>query len=355
MDSAETLKRMVLSMSAASTEDVLAMYSKYPYPSPTVGLSLSYDMANLFYLICKSDELINKKVLDAGCGTGQRVLGFAHRYPKAQFQGVDMTQASLDVACQLAKKHKIQNITFKQGNILSLDLEEKFDFIVSTGVIHHLEDPLKGLGNLCKHLTSEGVICLWHYHPLGEFDRLVGRELLLTLWKAQHSDLLKGQQIMELLKLSLPADQYGKTATQKERDRSQLSINVDAFMHPIVNAYRFDEAIAMFKDCEVDWVAINGINTRGIMKLVDLMQVEELGQELCLWDTDLFPEPALIELYRSLTKLDQLKVIELLMKPTGFTILAGKKDSFKKLGKRIVCNSISKTALPEPYPRLLRV
>lgn len=46
-------------------------------------------------------------------------------------------------------------------------------------------------------------------------------------------------------------------------------------------------------------------------------------------DTGLFEESALLELYRSLTKVDQLKVIELLMKPTGFTILAGKKDSFK--------------------------
>lgn len=74
------------------------------------------------------------------------------------------------------------------------------------------------------------------------------------------------------------------------------------------------------------------------MKLIDLMRVEELGQELCLWDTDLFEESALLELYRSLTKVDQLKVIELLTKPTGFTILAGKKDSFRKLGKRVASN-----------------
>ena len=91
------------------------------------------------------------------------------------------------------------------------------------------------------------------------------------------------------------------------------------------------------------------------MKLIDLMRVEELGQELCLWDTDLFEESALLELYRSLRKVDQLKVIELLMKPTGFTILAGTKDSFKKLRKRVAKNSIPKEALSEPYPRLLQV
>jgi hypothetical protein len=64
---------------------------------------------------------------------------------------------------------------------------------------------------------------------------------------------------------------------------------------------------------------------------------------------------ALLELYRSLTKVNQLKVIELLTKLTGFTILAGKKDSFRKLGKRVARNLIPIEALPEPYPRLLRV
>lgn len=338
-----------------TTDDVLAMYSEYPYPSPIVGKSLSFDIANLFSLLCDGDDLNDKKILDAGCGTGQRVLGFAGRYPKAHFLGIDMNQASLDVADQLARKHGIQNIIFKRRDILSLDLQERFDFIVSTGVVHHLEDPARGLTTLCKHLASDGVICLWHYHPFGEFDRLLSRELLLTLWNDQRSDLSKGQQIMELLELRLPPDQYGTAATQKERDRNQLSINADAFMHPIVNAYRFDEAMALFKSCDVDWVAINGINTRRTMKLIDLMQVEELGRELCLRDTDFFAESALIELYRSLTKVDQLKVIELLTKPTGFTILAGKKDSFRKLGKRVAGNLIPKEALPEPYPRLLRV
>ena len=342
-------------MSRISTEDVVAMYSKYPYPSSTVGMSLSYDVASLFYLLCRGDDLSNKKVLDAGCGTGQRVLGFAETYPKAQFLGIDVTEASLEIAIHLAEKHAIRNITFKKSDILNLDLGEKFDFIVSTGVVHHLEDPQKGLVNLCHHLTSDGVICIWHYHPYGEFDRLIGRELLLILWEDQRSDLMKGQRIMEQLQLKLLAEQYGTSATQSEADRSQLSINADAFMHPIVNAYRFDEAIAMFKSCDISWVAVSGINTPQTMKLVDLMQVEDMGRDFCLWDSDMFKEESLMNLYNSLTKLDKLKVIELLMKPTGFTILAGKEDSYKKLGRRIEANFIPKEALPEPYPRILRV
>ena len=342
-------------MSAVTTADVKAMYSKYPYPSPTVGGSLSFDVANLFRILCGPDDLSGKKILDAGCGTSQRVLGFAKRYPKAKFTGIDMTTASLNVARQLALRHNVQNITFKEKDILNLDLGEKFDIIVSTGVLHHLTDPQRGVSNLCEHLAEDGVICLWYYHPFGEADRLMGRELLLTLWDPQHSDLLKGQWIMEQLGLGLIPGQYGTTATQKEGDRSQLSINADAFMHPIVNAYRFDEAMAMFKTCDVQWVAINGLNTANTMKLIDLEQVEENGRELCLLNSELFETEPLINLYKSLSKADKLRVIELSTRPTGFTILAGRSDSFKKLGNRTAGNMIRKEDLPDAYPRLFRV
>ena len=342
-------------MSQSGTADVTAMYSKYPYPSPTVGGTLAYDVANLFYLLCDADDFSNLKILDAGCGTGQRVLGFAKRYPKAQFYGIDLTAASLDVARQLAQKHDIKNISFKRQDILNLNVNERFDFIVSTGVVHHLADPQRGLNNLCKHLAGNGVICLWYYHPFGEFERLVNRELLLTLWGDQQSDLSLGQRIMEQLGLNLLPAQYGSSATQVESDRNQLSINADAFMHPIVNAYRFDESMAMFKTCEVDWVAINGFNTVNSMKLIDLLQVEEKARELCLLNSELFQSQDLISLYTSLPKLEQLKVIELSTKPTGFTIIAGKKDSFKRLGSRIAGNLIARDDLPDPYPRLLRV
>ncbi len=343
-----------MSMSV-STADVKAMYMKYPYPSPTVGGSLSFDVANLFRILCGPDDLSGKKILDAGCGTSQRVLGFAKRYPKAKFLGIDMTTASLSVARQLALRHNVQNITFKEKDILNLDLGEKFDIIVSTGVLHHLTDPQLGVENVCKHLAEDGVVCLWYYHPFGEADRLMDRELLLTLWDPQRSDLLKGQWIMEQLGLGLTPVQYGVTATQKEGDRSQLSINADAYMHPIVNAYRFDEAMALFKNCDVQWVAINGYNTANTMKLIDLQQVEENSREVCLLNSEMFKTEHLINLYKSLPKVEQLKVIELITKPTGFTILAGRNDSYKKLGSRTVGNMIPKEDLPEPYPRIFRV
>jgi SAM-dependent methyltransferase len=344
-------------METMSTEDVVAMYSKYPYPSPVVGRILAYDIANLFHLLFEDDEMEGRKILDAGCGTGQRVLGLAKRYPKARIRGIDVTEASLGVARELARRHAISNIAFERRDILALEMEERFDVIVSTGVVHCLRDPRRGLENLCRHLADDGVVCIWHYHPFGEFDRLLGRELLLTLWGDDRADLAKGERIMDQLHLQLHPEQYGygTTATNPDSDRGRLAQNADAFMHPIVNAYRFDEAMAMFASCGVDWVAVNGINVPGGMKLVDLAEVAETERTFALWGDDLFRDEPLRELYRQRPPLDRLRAVELLTKPTGFSILAGRGDSLRRLSRRIQGNAFSGDALPEPYPRIFRV
>ncbi|HEX6371104.1 MAG TPA: methyltransferase domain-containing protein [Longimicrobium sp.] len=84
-----------------STDDVVAMYSRYPYPSPVVAGGVAYDVANLFALLCGDGALAGRTVLDAGCGTGQRAVGFAQRYPAARVRGID----AVDVARELAERH----------------------------------------------------------------------------------------------------------------------------------------------------------------------------------------------------------------------------------------------------------
>jgi SAM-dependent methyltransferase len=344
-------------MPPVSTADVVAMYSRYPYPSPVVDGGLAFDMANLISLLCGADELAGKKVLDAGCGTGQRVVGFAQRYPAARVQGIDAAEAPLHVARELAERHGVHNLELSRGDIMKLDLGEEFDFIISTGVVHHLEDPRHGLHNLCRHLAADGVICIWLYHPFGELDRLLGRELLLTLWGEHRADLAEGQRFMEQLQLRLPPGRYGHeaSAVRPESRRAQLSADADAFMHPIVNAYRFGEAMAMFRASGVEWVAVNGINTPEAAKLVDLEEVEDVGRDFCLRTADLFQAEELRKRVDSLPRMDRLRVIELLTKPTGFTLVAGRGGSLPRLMGRVAGNAVPVDTLPEPEPRMFRV
>lgn len=339
------------------TDDVVAMYSRYPYPSPVVGGGLAFDTANLFKLLCGDDQLVCRAVLDAGCGTGQRVVGFAQRYPDARVHGIDAVEPCLGVARELAARHGVGNVSFSRQDIMRLEMGETFDFIISTGVVHHLEDPRRGLHALCRHLAPDGVICVWLYHPFGEMDRLLGRELLLTLWGERRADLVEGQRMMEQLRLELEPGRYGHGtgAPQPGSRRARLSADADAFMHPIVHAYRFGEAMSLFQGSGVDWVAVNGLNTSDAMKLVDLDGVEDEGRAFCLRPEDLFESDELRRRFGALPRMDRLRAIELMAKPTGFTLVAGRGDSLARLALRVAGGAVPAGELPAPEGGMFRV
>src|SRR5262245_44106192 len=127
------MPRKEAAMSRGGTaRDVMAMYSKWPYPSRIAGKDLIYDLANLFRVLLPRETVSGAEVLDAGCGSGHRLVGFAKRFPDAQFTGIDMTENSLEVARQLASQHNVKNVRFLRQNLLDLDLSDTFDIITAT-------------------------------------------------------------------------------------------------------------------------------------------------------------------------------------------------------------------------------
>lgn len=324
---------------AGSVEQVKALYSAWPYPSRVAGDALIYDLANLFHVLLPKEMLRGIKVLDAGCGSGHRLVGLAKRFPNAEFWGVDMTEESLEVARDLAVRHGVTNVRFVCQSLPHLDLAETFDIVTATGVIHHLEDPAAGLANLCRLLAPDGIISLWLYHAVGEFNRLTQRELLRTLWTSDMDPAI-GFTLMRELGFSLDKHQYSSSSSATQGGADDIeAIDVDAYMHPIVHAYRFCEAIELFADCNVDWVAVNGVNLPGESKLVDLAEQAGNLRPLCLPIPTLLNKESLLR-YRNLDKAGKLRVIELLARPTGFTLLAGKGNALSKLGPRVQGNHV---------------
>jgi trans-aconitate methyltransferase len=317
------------------------MYEVYPYPSPIAGDTVIEDVASGLYSLYGTSALDGWRILDAGCGTGHRLVGVARRYPQAQFVGLDMTAASLSVAEQLARKHGVRNVRFEQGDLLNPQLQGEFDLIISTGVIVCLEKPQQGLQNLTSLLAPGGLLMVWLYHAIGEHERMLGRELLHLMWNAA-AGLDSGVQMMRDLGLRLEVEQYGKSAAQRLDEVSQLNIDVDAYIHPIVNVYRCEEAIDMFRRCRgLGWAAINSVNLIGTSKLIDLREAERTElRYFCQTVEQLFDKPALRQRFRELGKLQQLSVLELMLKPTGFTIIGGRARSYSTFGPRVTGNAV---------------
>jgi SAM-dependent methyltransferase len=315
-------------MKEGLTEDVKRLYERYPYPY-SVGNDepdplLSYLFRGYFYL----DPLAGWRILDAGCGTGHKVAGLAQAYPQARFVGLELSGASAAVARGLAQKHALSNLEVVQGNILEAEFGETFDVVQSFGVVHHLEDPQRGLRNLVRALKPEGILVVWLYHPLGEFQRLAQRELLQTLWARDWNDMATGQALMEQLALHLPSTQYGP----RDKEANPLEGDADAFMHPIVNAYRFGEALAMLRAAGMEWAAPDFVNLPGDVKLLNLSDAPDpYTAHMTLRLADVLPSDALQQRYRALPREEQLRVIELALHPRGFQVLAGRGQSLQRL------------------------
>ena len=103
------------------------------------------------------------KVLVAGCGTGQQIL-HTQIYKNAQVTCIDISLSSLAYAQRKIDELEISNVELIQMDILEVYLlEEHFDIILCSGVLHHMDDPLKGLNSLLSILKKDGFLKLGLY------------------------------------------------------------------------------------------------------------------------------------------------------------------------------------------------
>src|SRR5262249_13148641 len=106
-------------------------------------------------------------VLVAGCGTWQAAK-FAVGHPAARVLAIDISPTSLQHTEALKKKYNLTNLETRQFEIERAgDLDQRFDLIISTGVLHHLEDPDAGLRALRSVRAAEGVMSLMLYASYG--------------------------------------------------------------------------------------------------------------------------------------------------------------------------------------------
>jgi 2-polyprenyl-3-methyl-5-hydroxy-6-metoxy-1,4-benzoquinol methylase len=81
-------------------------------------------------------------------------IASAQRFANCRVTAIDLSLASLAYAKRKTRQAGIANIDYRQGDILELaDLEDRFDIIECTGVLHHMADPLVGWSVLRGLLT----------------------------------------------------------------------------------------------------------------------------------------------------------------------------------------------------------
>jgi ubiquinone/menaquinone biosynthesis C-methylase UbiE len=107
-------------------------------------------------LIKKYKKSSGIELLDVACGTGSHLL---YLQDKFNCTGVDINAEMLSVA-----KKKVQNATFMQADMITMDLDKKFDIITclfsSIGYVKTYENLEKTVKNFSKHLNPGGVVII---------------------------------------------------------------------------------------------------------------------------------------------------------------------------------------------------
>lgn len=160
--------------------EVESLYEARPYPP--VGFltpflqrvrqeerpTLSYRAAYAASFGSTKGAKAEPRILVAGCGTFEPVV-VALANPGAQILGVDLSAKSLRQLAWQARARGLQSrISTWAGALEHLpETFGSFDFIVATGVLHHLVDPAKGLTALVSRLNEKGTLRLMVYSQWG--------------------------------------------------------------------------------------------------------------------------------------------------------------------------------------------
>jgi SAM-dependent methyltransferase len=155
-------------------------YESYPYPPRDPARELE----RLYTTMLSQLRLANHavwggaralgggfRVLDAGCGTGDNTVFAAHqlRDSGAEVVGLDLSEASLAITRARLQARGIEGVKLVRGRIEevgNLGLGT-FDYIISSGVLHHLPSPAAGLAALVGVLRPLGALGLMVYGRFG--------------------------------------------------------------------------------------------------------------------------------------------------------------------------------------------
>lgn len=114
-------------------------------------------------------------VLDYGCGPGNDIVGFVEYSTPKLVVGVDISPSAINLAIKRLSFHDHSNVIFKtlRDETSSIPIEDKFfDYIHSSGVLHHVSDITHVLHELHRVLKDDGYINVMIYNRNSIFYHL---------------------------------------------------------------------------------------------------------------------------------------------------------------------------------------
>lgn len=208
------------------------------------------------------DRRSRASILEAGCGAGWLSHGLALHYD-VNVEAIDLTPAALERARELSPILGTEDrVHFRECNIFDFDSRQRFDLIVSIGVLHHTGDARAALQHLVRYLTPGGRIYLGLYHAPGR------QVFLAELWRIARTE---GEEAA--------FERYRQLDRVHAKDPTLArSWFRDQVLHPHETQHTLKEVCGWFDDMDLELLSTS-INRFGSFSDRELLFDEELKYE----------------------------------------------------------------------------
>ncbi len=232
------------------------IYDDYPYPArdpedERKRLIQSHFthvnfINNVFWAGKKDFEKF--RALDAGCGTGDCVIHLAEQLKEtdAEIVALDISQKSIDVAKKRAEIRGLKNIKFVCGSLMEMPKLNlgKFDYIVSTSVLPHLENPDEGLKLLTESLNEDGGMGLKVYGKYGRLPIKIMQKLWDLVNKGEDDTQKKVENVNAVFE-ALPAYHWYRGIKRHDDMKYDAVLSSNTVSYTVPEIYDFIQSAGL--------------------------------------------------------------------------------------------------------------
>jgi ubiquinone/menaquinone biosynthesis C-methylase UbiE len=188
-------------------------------------------------------------VLDVCCGTGASAIPAAERVgPNGSVTGIDLAEKLLEHARLKARQRGLENVEFRAGDMLALELPARFDAVICVFGIFFVPDMAGAVQELWRMVRPGGQLAITTWGP--RFFEPVNAEFWNAV-RAVRPDLFKGFNPWD--RITDPAAVRGLFS---DTSPETLQVVAEARTHPLRTADDW-------------WPMVLGSGYRGTIELLD--------------------------------------------------------------------------------------
>tara|TARA_Y100000768_G_C23989853_1_gene691607 strand:+ start:2899 stop:3816 length:918 start_codon:yes stop_codon:yes gene_type:complete len=226
-------------------ELVERFYTKNPFPNydnfETISELTKKVEKNQFLKNLKKLIGFGKKIIEVGSGTSQLSIALASS-TNNQVVAFDPTLESLRLGSEFSKNNRVPNCIFVNGDLFSNPfLEEYFDIVYCSGVLHHTENPKRGFKIITSWLKREGYVIIGLYNFYGRLRTVFRQKLFRLLGSGKF-----GSYLVSLL------DPILRKEMSENKRKAWFQ---DQYEHPVESLHTLDEVLKWFDENNIEFVS----------------------------------------------------------------------------------------------------